>query len=348
MTHEQNGSSANPNGIRKGVVLQGVDAPTTLVEFARRFEADGFDHLWMTDSSLHARDPYQMLALAASATNRITLGTAVTNPVTRHPAVTAVSAVTLDEVSNGRFILGIGAGDRPLVALGQKPAKRRELEQAIDAIRSLARGDHVDLECDTFGLVDAHLRFTPRDDIPVYVSASGELTLHLAGKVADGVILLCGLEPSVVEWAISKIDGGAAEAGRPRPQIAVFAYGIIDEDEEAAIEGARSIAAWFPQTSPHYCDLVGLDPEIRDAVRANYQGGEFQEAAAAASLLPVEFVQKMALAGGRERTTQQLANLAAIGVDSINVFPLGADRMPTIEAFDECFRDAVGGRVASG
>ncbi|MDW3212685.1 MAG: LLM class flavin-dependent oxidoreductase [Ilumatobacteraceae bacterium] len=323
--------------VRKGVVLQGVDRPADLVSMAREFERLGFDHLWMTDSSLHARDPYQMLALAASATQRLVVGTAVTNPISRHPALTAVSAATLAEVSNGRSILGIGAGDRPLVALGRSPAKLTTLESSIAAIRRLAAGEHVDVDTEVFSLVDAHLRFPAQADIPVYISATGPRTLELSGRIADGVILLCGLEPRVVRWAIEHIDRGATQAGRPRPKIAVFAYGIIDEDEQAAIAGARTIAAWFPQTSPQYCDLVGLDPAIRDAVRESYTGGEFQEAAAAAALLPDDFVQQMALAGGRERATAQLRSLAEVGVDSINVFPLGDDRMATIEAFCECF-----------
>lgn len=325
------------SGVAKGVVLQGVDPPTLLVEYAQRFEQMGFDHLWMTDSSLHARDPYQLLALAAAATNRIKLGTAVTNPVTRHPALTAVSSATLDEASGGRAILGIGAGDRPLVALGLQPARLSALEGSIGAIRALHRGEHLDLVTDTFSFCDAHLRIPARPDIPVYISASGPKTLQLSGRIADGVILLCGLDPAVVRWAIDQIASGAALANRTMPHVAVFAYGIIDEDEDAALAGARSIAAWFPQTAPHYCDLVGLDPKIRDAVRDRYVGGEFQEADDAAALLPADFVRKMALSGNRERTTAQLQALAHVGVDSINVFPLGNDRQSTIDAFDECF-----------
>jgi len=325
------------SGVAKGVVLQGVDPPAQLVEWAQDFERMGFDHLWMTDSSLHARDPYQMLALAAAATHRITLGTAVTNPVTRHPALTAVSSATLDEASGGRAILGIGAGDRPLVALGLEPARLSALEQSIGAIRALHRGEHLDLDADRFSFHDAHLRIPARSDIPVFISASGPKTLQLSGRIADGVILLCGLDPGVVGWAIDQIASGAATADRSMPHIAVFAYGIIDEDEDAALAGARSIAAWFPQTAPHYCDLVGLDPDIRDAVRERYAGGEFQEADAAAALLPADFVRKMALSGNRDRTTAQLRALADAGVDSINVFPLGNDRRATIDAFDECF-----------
>jgi 5,10-methylenetetrahydromethanopterin reductase len=322
----------------RGVVLQGVDTPKELIDLATRLEEQEFDHLWLTESSLHARDPYQLLALVGMHTDRLRLGTAVTNPVTRHPALTAVAAATAADATDGRFILGIGAGDRPLAALGMKPARLTQLEAAVDAIRRLLAGERVSLEGPGFDLVDAHLRFPARADIPIFISASGPRTLELAGEIADGVILLCGLEPTIVEWALARIEAGAERKNRARPEVAIFVYGVIDEDEDVAIAAARSIAAWFPQTSPLYCDLAGLDPAIAQAVRDHYSGGEFQEANAAAALLPVDFVQKMAVAGNRDRITAQLEALAKTGVDSINILPLGDDRVGTIDAFDECWR----------
>jgi 5,10-methylenetetrahydromethanopterin reductase len=176
----------------------------------------------------------------------------------------------------------------------------------------------------------------------VYISASGHKTLELAGEIAEGVILLCGLAPEGLRYALDHIDAGARTAGRPRPHVAVFAYGAIDEDEDRALEPARSIAAWFPQTVPVYCELAGLDPAIAEQVRSGYTGGEFQEAAAAAAALPAEFVRKMALAGNRRRTVEQLTTILELGVDSVNVFPLGDRRAQTIEAFAQCWKDVTG------
>ncbi|NOX29165.1 MAG: LLM class flavin-dependent oxidoreductase [Actinobacteria bacterium] len=332
--------------IKRGVVLQGVDRVQDFISLAMDVEALGFDHLWLTESSLHARDPYQLLSLAAQATSRLQLGTAVTNPVTRHPALTAVAAATFAEIAGDRAVLGIGAGDRPLAALGLKPARLATLEASIAAIRSLLAGETVTVHAETFSLVDAHLRFPARADLPIYISASGPKTLELAGSIADGVILLCGLDPLVVQWALDNIDRGAHRAGRERPHVAVFVYGNIDEDESKAIERARPIAAWFPQTAPTYCNLVGLDPDIAAAVRESYTGGEFQEASEAAALLPDEFVQKMAVAGNQDRITSQLGELFQTGIDSISVLPMGDDRMATIASFDECWSRALGTRLA--
>jgi 5,10-methylenetetrahydromethanopterin reductase len=231
------------------------------------------------------------------------------------------------------MILGIGAGDRPLLALGLKPSPLADIEAAITGIRRLWRGEEVDLRARGFSLNGAHLRFGARADIPVFVSASGPKTLELAGRVADGVILLVGLFPEALGWAISHVSNGAQAAGRPRPPVAVFAYGSVDEDEEAALASARSIAAWFPQTAPVICELAGLPAAVAERVRSAYRGGEFQEAATAARELPDDFVRKVALAGNRQRATGQIRAALAAGADSVHVFPLGDDRMATVRAF---------------
>ncbi|HEX9519999.1 MAG TPA: LLM class flavin-dependent oxidoreductase [Streptosporangiaceae bacterium] len=327
---------------KSGVVLQGVDEPSAFCGMVEEIDSLGFDHLWLTDSSLHARNCYSYLTLAAGRTSRLLLGTAVTNPATRHPAITAAAAATVDEISGGRFALGIGTGDRPLLALGRKPSTLASLEAAVDGIRRLWRGEQVDLASGDFEMVGAHLRFPARADIPVFISASGPKTLELAGRIADGVILLVGLFPEALKWAISHVARGAEAVGRPRPHVAVFAYGAVDEDEDAALHTARSIAAWFPQTAPHICDLAGLPHDVADRVRAGYQGGEFQEAAAAAGELPDEYVRKVALAGSRERAAGQIRAALEAGADSVHVFPLGNRRMNTVRAFAEAWSATVG------
>jgi 5,10-methylenetetrahydromethanopterin reductase len=196
-----------------------------------------------------------------------------------------------------------------------------------------------------FTFDEAHMRVPARLDIPIFLSASGPKMLELAGEVADGVIVLVGLFADGLAWAIEQVERGATVGGRPRPHVAVFAYGAIDEDEDAALESARTIAAWFPQTAPKVCELWGLGPELVAAVRDAYRGGEFQEAAAAATLLPDDFVREVALAGGREQARGRIEAALAAGADSVHVFPLGSRRMETVEAFAACFRDVVGVRA---
>jgi 5,10-methylenetetrahydromethanopterin reductase len=312
-------------------------------------ESLGFDSLWLTDSSLHARNCYAYLTLAATRSSRLLLGTAVTNPATRHPAITAAAVATVDEIAEGRLVLGIGAGDRPLLALGVRPSRLSAVEAAIGGIRQLWRGGEVNLSAQEFSLTGAHLGFPARADIPVFVSASGPKSLELAGRIADGVILLVGLFPKALDWAITQVSRGADAAGRPRPHLAVFAYGAIAEDQAAALADARSIAAWFPQTAPHICELAGLPRSTVEAVRAAYAGGEFQEAADAARDLPDDFVRKVALAGNRKEAAARIRAALDAGADSVHVFPLGNKRMETVRAFADSWSAATAaGRSAGG
>ena len=324
--------------MQTGVALQGRYPPGVFEEMVRVVDRSGYDYLWLTDSSLHTRNPYVHLALAGRLTTRLVLGTAVTNPQTRHPGIVAVNAATLEELAPGRTILGIGAGDRPLRSLGLRPARLQEMRESIDAIRRLLAGEHVTFTGAGFRMDDAHLRFGSSYRIPVFISASGPKTLELAGEIADGVIFLGGLFRDGVEYGLEHIERGAQRAARPRPHVSVFGYGAIDDDDPAgALQAARSIAAWFPQTAPIYCELAGLDPAISADVKARYAGGEFQEALAAASIMPEEFVEKMAFAGDSNQALAHLRTLADLGVDSVTVFPLGSKRRETVEAFARVF-----------
>src|SRR5258706_788922 len=147
-TAVQAGHPPEPGGTGAsfGVVLQAVDPPDAFGEMVTEIERRGYGHLWLTDSSLHARDCYSYLTLAAARSTRLVLGTAVTNPATRHPAITAAAAATIDEISAGRMVVGIGAGDRPLLALGLRPSPLADLAAAIEAIRGLWSGATVDIQ----------------------------------------------------------------------------------------------------------------------------------------------------------------------------------------------------------
>ena len=318
-----------------GVVLQGVDPPEQFVATVKMIEALGYDYLWLTDSSLHARYVFSYLTLAAINSTRLRIGTAVTNPLTRHPAMIAAALATVDEIAHGRAILGIGVGDRPLEALGFRPAPLQRLENAIDAIRRLWAGESLSRPVGDIPFHDAHLRIPARRDLPVYISASGPRTLELSGRIADGVILLAGLFAEGVDFAMSHIQRGADAAERERPPVAAFLYGSIRDDRAVAVEEARSIAAWFPQTAPVYCELAGMSPQVIKAVRQAYAGGEFQEAVSAARLISDDLVTRMALAGNLSDARQKVDVLHARGVECVNVFPLGKDRLGTIRRFAE-------------
>jgi 5,10-methylenetetrahydromethanopterin reductase len=115
------------------------------VERARQVEAWGFDGLLVADSQNLNADVWIELALAGAATDRIALGPGVTNPFTRHPAVTASAALTLQVETGGRAVLDVGRGDSALTQIGRRPVSARELEEALVILQAYLRGEEVPL-----------------------------------------------------------------------------------------------------------------------------------------------------------------------------------------------------------
>lgn len=319
--------------MRCGVTLQGVYEPAEWMELVRWIEELGYDNLWITDSSLHAGEAYVYSTLALQSTKRLVVGLAVTNPLTRHPAITANAFRSLQQLAPGRVICGIGVGDRPLYDLGLPMAKIDTLDRTIDALRRLWRGETVeDEQIGPWRFVSGHLR-SAVDEPPVYISASMPRALELTGRTADGLILLAGLFPEGLAFAREHVERGRAAGGRPTFDETLFLYGAIADDEEAALESARTIAAWFPKTAPHYAKLAGMSDELIDAVNNAYSGGEFQHARAAARLIPDDLVRKIAFCGTPAQAREKLDWLEQSRVGSVSIFPLGADRPGTIERF---------------
>ena len=116
------------------------------VALTRQAEAAGFDYGWLFDSHVLWREPYVLLTLMAQASERLRLGTCVTNPATREPSVTASALAVLNEVSGGRMDLGIGRGDSARRVLGKPPTTMATLEEAIGVIKGLVEGRAIEFE----------------------------------------------------------------------------------------------------------------------------------------------------------------------------------------------------------
>src|SRR3978361_321780 len=113
---------------------------------AQEIEAAGWDGMLVVDSQNLSGDPYVALAMAATATTRIGLGTGVTNCVTRHAAATAAAIASVDRISNGRAVLGIGRGDSALAHLGRAPARPKVFERYLRQLQAYLRGEAVAFE----------------------------------------------------------------------------------------------------------------------------------------------------------------------------------------------------------
>jgi probable F420-dependent oxidoreductase len=298
-------------------------------------EQNGFSHAWMWDSHVLWQDVYPIFALMAARTERIHLGTCVTNPVTRDPTVTASAMATLNEISGGRMEMGIGRGDSAQRVLGRGPVTVAHLEQACRVIRDLAEGRAVD-----FGGTEVQLKWSEGHRLPVWVAAYGPKALHCAGRVADGVILQLA-DPFIIEWALRYLREGAEEAGRNPADIKVMAAAPAYLSDDLA--HARDQVRWFPAlVSNHVVDLVKryhegeLPDELTDYIAAR-EGYDYahhgRTGSDNAEFVTDEVVDRFCVIGGPERVRARLGELRDLGVDQFNIYTMVDDPRAVITGF---------------
>src|ERR671925_135761 len=126
-----------------GITLKPDISVERIVGLTRQAEAAGFQYGWIFDSHVLWKEPYPLLTLMAANTKQMRLGTCVTNPAVRDMTVTASLFATLNLISGGRMELGIGRGDSSRRVLGKKPVTPKELEQAVNTLRSLSAGREI-------------------------------------------------------------------------------------------------------------------------------------------------------------------------------------------------------------
>jgi 5,10-methylenetetrahydromethanopterin reductase len=280
----------------------------------RRAETLGWDAALQPDSQLRRRDTYVLLAAAAKATERITLGPLLANPVNRHPSVTAGSIATIDELAPGRTILGWGVGDTAVRLAGLRPARVKELEAGTRLMRALLDGESVDVG------TEQPARLPHHRPVPIWIAASGPRTLRMAGGVADGVFIRVGTHPANISTAVEAIWAGAAEAGRDPGSVrlgAVFHTVLVDEPA-LALTMAKSMAAGYYEYSPTLFDPPRLEwagPSPETLKRDQQVFPDFHHApdlaasGRAVDFLPTSAADAFSLRGGPAEVADQLIDV---------------------------------------
>jgi probable F420-dependent oxidoreductase len=301
---------------------------------ARQAEAAGFSHGWLFDSHVLWRDPYPLLTLMAGATDRLRLGTCVTNPGTREPSVTASTLATLDEISDGRMDLGIGRGDSARRVLGKPPITMADTEQAIRVIQALVAGEHIEYEG-----TDLHFPWTKGWTLPVWVAGYGPMALAMTGRVADGLILQLA-DPDLIRWFAGQVREAAAAAGRDPSSIRIQAAA-------AAWIGPRDVGRdrtrWFPAlVSNHVVDLVNKYPRERlpeslTGYVTDREGYDYlhhaEVGSSNAAFVGDEVTDRMCVLGEADEHIAKLRELADAGVDQFNPYLMNGDEEEQLEAY---------------
>jgi len=319
----------------------GVAGPRRAARVAADLEAAGWDGLLVVDSQNLSGDPYVALALAATATTRLGLGTGVTNSVTRHAAVTAGSIASIQLLSGGRAVLGIGRGDSALAHLGRAPARLASFERYLRQLQTYLRGeavpfDEIDLPVETAPpMSELELADAPEASrigwiaeraarVPVEVAASGPKVIAIAALHADRVMFALGADEERIAWGIDHAREARRRAGLDPDGIAFGAY--LNCGCHPDVEAARNLVKGGLTTFARFSVMHGrangpvserdraVLTDLRNSydMRAHTRGDSRQ-----AGVLTPEFIDRFAIAGPPDRCIARLRGLAALGLDKV-------------------------------
>lgn len=318
---------------------ESVAAAVVMVE---RTEAAGCCDAWIPDTQGIWKDPYIVMALAATSTRSIALGLGVTNPITRHPMVTARAITTMQEVSRGRAIFGIGAGDTSVKALSAKPATVARCAEYVRVVRALIDGKEAVCDGATLRLEN----LGPQARIPIYIAANGPQMLRLAGQLADGVIVPVGFTKAYVDYVAHHVGEGLRQAGRRRGDIDVcFLAGCsISPDRKRAREEVRSYVAKRALV-PVPEEVSGISEAERERFTREYRFQDHMQVGARhGDRVPERWIDRFALAGTADEVVARIEQLQAWGGEHLLVLPVTHDTAGLIGELGARVIPTVGGR----
>lgn len=330
-------------------------------------ESKGFTHAWLYDTQMICADVFQCLALCATKTNTIKLGTNVTNPASRIAPVTANSFATLNLLAPGRVIMGIGSGNTARRTLGMPAAKLADLRTHVETCRGLLKRETVPY---TEGERRRMIRFLNPDggwinlddEIPIFIAASGPRALELAGEIADGVILFGAVGDSLLEYTLGHVRRGAERGGRKLKDLYITLLTTSHVTKPGDdLESIQQAVGAYVTSQANIFALSAKDPadlpadirddimQFREAYRTPdtpietrhldlYSGYVNEFKAEHAAIVTEKMIRETTLAGTPDEIGARIAALEAAGVDQIAVH--GGSRERTRTVIEE-FADSV-------
>jgi probable F420-dependent oxidoreductase len=311
------------------------------LELIQLAERHGFEYAWTYDSHVLWQESIPLFGYASHETSKIKLGHFVTNPGTRDPTVLASAYATLQDLTDGRMVMGIGRGDSARRYIGQQPVKVAEFERACAMIRDFMNGREVN-----WNDKDLQLKWVRPElpQIPMWVAGYGPKALAVAGRVADGVIIQLA-DPEIIQWIMSTARQAAEEAGRDPSQLKciVGAPSHITHD----LSDARDQVRWFPaMVSNHVMDLIeryGTDGSkvpkaLTDYVlsRKFYDYNEHSRVGAAhGEFVTDEICDRFCVIGDAEQCAAKLRELESVGVDQFNIYLMTHGQEETLQAYGD-------------
>ena len=312
---------------RSGLVLyHGIQSGPELKQYGQIAENAGYESLWVTERYFH-EEVFSLLGYLGAATERIKLGVGVTNPYTRNPALLAMAAATLDRITGGRFVLGLGRSEREVIQgkMGMAYGNAQAVMQGgVSLLKRLLSGERVSDTAGPFTLRNARLATTPiQQNLPIYLAAIGKKGLRLAGAIADGVVLNAYVPPSYVAYAVEEVRSAAQEAGRDPQSIDIACMLVIrltDDPQRMMPTLKKRLVRLLDEAyvGEILLEKGGFDVSILEPLRESYAKDEGKDAV---KLITDQMVESFYLIGSEEQCKQRIAEYRAAGVDLPLILP---------------------------
>lgn len=289
-----------------------------LADYSRTCEAQGFESIWIAES--WGLDAISLLSHVGANTRSIGLGTSIINVFSRTPSLLAMTAITMNDLYSGRFLLGLGASTKALVEgfhgmSFEKPITR--MRDSINIIRQATTGSEIHYDGKTVSVNGYRVRIEPRNPAPpIYLAALSPESLKLVGQVGDGWIPYL-LPKQGIKDAIAtiKAEARAAERTEDAVCIAPLVLTAVSKDADEAREAARRhLAFYLGAMGPHYRSFVARNG-FEGEVLAVQEAWVRKDHDAARSAINDTMLDEIAVAGTPAECREKIAHLHASGVD---------------------------------
>lgn len=345
-------SEARPDaGVRFGLRHPACVGAGEVAEFARQAELAGFETAWFPDSQFLWRELWATMAIATTTTERIGLGSAVTNFETRNVSVTAAAVSTIEELAPGRVRLGVGTGDSAIKTLGLRPTRLARMREQVALLRELLSGSTVAWgePGEAYGVRRMRVRSAPGHPVPIYMAATGPKALELAGEIADGVIIIAGIAPSLIERAVGLVRRGAEAAGRTLDEIDLWlgAHTAVATDEREAARLVKPLCLSAAQIGGSGAlRSVGIEvsvPPVVEGIYPDVTHAEDWEAAIAAADRYIDdeiarrYAESFTLAGPPDLLRERIDRAVELGIRGFYILGYSSYELPVaaLRAFGE-------------
>lgn len=315
------------------MVLASLDTDE-IIDLAIQAEEAGFESFWLNDADIIYRNTWPILAVIARETSRIRFGPCVTNLVTRPWVFICGLMNTLQELSGGRLVVGVGRGDAAVRVVGQRAMSPTAFKSTLVQMRAFLSGADVDLNGTTVRTTVLAAR-----DVPLLGAGYGPVVLRIVGELCDGAIIQAA-DPELVAWTKRFVDAGAYDAGREPSavDVTVAAPAFVSEDARRACEKLR----WFGDVvSRHvaglatnsYTDLPGSVTALAKMERRQEGSGPLESVTGDYAHVPDEVVRRIALVGPVETHLEKIRRLEACGVGRVTLYLNHEERYETLGSY---------------